>query len=58
MSEQEFSNEQQIVEHFSKLQQEYNTIAGTVAKLELEIRDHRYVHVRNEENVVCSSLGW
>ncbi|KAG2382928.1 hypothetical protein C9374_004895 [Naegleria lovaniensis] len=43
MSEQEFASESQIVEHFSKLQQEYNNIAGTVAKLELEIRDHSSV---------------
>jgi len=43
MSE-EFVNENQIVEHFQKLQTEYNNIASTLARIELEVRDHGYVN--------------
>ncbi|EFC47708.1 predicted protein [Naegleria gruberi] len=42
MSESEFTQQQedQILEQFSKLQQEYNNFASTVARIELEVRDH------------------
>lgn len=45
MSESEFTQQQedQILEQFSKLQQEYNNFASTVARIELEVRDHGYV---------------
>ncbi|KAL9648318.1 hypothetical protein ABK040_012545 [Willaertia magna] len=42
MSE-EFSNENQVVEYFQKLQQEYNAMAQNLARIELEIRDHTSV---------------
>lgn len=43
MSEEQFVNEQQVVQHFQKLQSEYNSIANTISELELEKRDHEYV---------------
>jgi prefoldin subunit 2 len=38
--DQEFANEQEVVQHFQKLQSEYNSIANTISELELEKRDH------------------
>ncbi|KAL0483514.1 hypothetical protein AKO1_014548 [Acrasis kona] len=40
MAEREFTNEQQVVEHFQKLQSEYQSIANTISELELEKKDH------------------
>ena len=42
MSDSEFTaqQEQAIVDQFQKLQQEYNNFASTVARIELEVRDH------------------
>jgi hypothetical protein len=44
----EYTNEQQVVEHFQKLQSEYNSIANTISELELEKRDHEYA----EKNIL------